>query len=155
MTLAEIQAALLADDVVSLTIWAEARSEPIEGQIAVGCVIRNRLPRYGGDYKAVCFAPKQFSCWNDTDDINHVQLLDYAQRFLTGHGVHATGGDLALRQCQWVAEGVTRHLLKDNTGGANHYYSPSGMVPKGRVPSWAKGKGPTAVIGRHRFYRLP
>lgn len=154
MTLKEIQAALSPIDVVALTLWAEARSEPVEGQIAVGCVIRNRLPRYDNSYQAACFASKQFSCWNDNDDANHLALVRLAEQRLTGHGLHAGGGDAAFVQCLWIAEGLVCSKLKDNTGGANHYYSPSAMIPKGRVPGWAKGKIATAVIGRHRFYRL-
>ena len=52
------------------TIWAEARGEPLEGQIAVANVILNRARQggwWGDDIAEVCCKPKQFSCWNGGD----------------------------------------------------------------------------------------
>ena len=52
------------------TIWAEARGEPLDGQIAVANVILNRARQggwWGDDVVKVCRKPKQFSCWNDGD----------------------------------------------------------------------------------------
>src|SRR6185503_1533672 len=63
---AEIKAKLTAAQVVAMTIWAEARAEPIEGEVAVGCVIRNRLlrpARFADTWAGVCLAKWQFSCW--------------------------------------------------------------------------------------------
>ena len=72
MTLTPLQwiASLPDRLVLALLIWAESRGEPVEGQIAVGCVVRNRLnesteaaPRW----RDICLAPEQFSCFNDLD----------------------------------------------------------------------------------------
>ena len=52
------------------TIWAEARGEPLEGQIAVANVILNRARQggwWGDDVAGVCCKSKQFSCWNEGD----------------------------------------------------------------------------------------
>jgi hypothetical protein len=43
-------------------------------------------------------------------------------------------------------------VLVDTVGGATHYYSPPAMVPKGRVPSWAHGLEPVAVIDGTRLF---
>lgn len=51
------------------TIWAEARSEPRSGQVAVGEVIleRTRLQYSShGTVESTVLWPKQFSCWNDS-----------------------------------------------------------------------------------------
>lgn len=65
------------------TIWAEARGEPLEGQIAVANVILNRARQggwWGDDVVKVCRKPKQFSCWNNGDPnrakMNGLGLVD-------------------------------------------------------------------------------
>ena len=52
-----------------------------------------------------------------------------------------------------IADAVFSGQIPDNTGGADHYYAPSGM-PGGRAPSWAVGQTPTATIGGQHFYKL-
>jgi hypothetical protein len=51
--------------ILALTLFGEARSEPIEGIVGVGCVIRNRvtagLDWWGEGYRGVCLAPYEFS----------------------------------------------------------------------------------------------
>ena len=39
--------------------------------------------------------------------------------------------------------------IADPTGGADHYYADYIAAPK-----WARGRTPTARIGRHLFFRL-
>lgn len=166
---AEVFATLAALDdrqTLALTMFGEARQvprgdprdhSPVEELIAVGCVVRNRRARPGRwlasdrSYKAICLAPKQFSCWTPHSGTNHDALLALAR---------AVAGDLAttpweplLRECLYLADGVIAEALIDRTGGANSYYSPAAMVPPGRVPLWAVGV-PTITIGDQRFLRL-
>ena len=51
-------------DVVIETICYEAMSEPLEGQVAVARVIRNRAVNRRLTFEEVCLQPYQFSCWN-------------------------------------------------------------------------------------------
>ena len=54
----------------ALNIFAEARSEPFEGQVAVGSVVRNRMERRyfsDGTVAGTIFFPWQFS-WANTND---------------------------------------------------------------------------------------
>ena len=56
--------------VLALTIWGESRGECVEGQIAVACVVRNRLKRAistAPRWRDICLAPEQFSCFNEDD----------------------------------------------------------------------------------------
>lgn len=65
--------------VVGLTIYGEARGQPILDQLAVGAVIRERYLRPGwwtrekddgiedDTWQATCRDPYQFSCWNGGD----------------------------------------------------------------------------------------
>lgn len=154
MTRDELRAFLtpLTDEaIVALTLYGEARGEPIEGLVAVGCVIRNRQQdakgRYGKTYRDVCLKRLQFSCWNpDEHDANFQTVLKAA----TGLMATPVVSDAALEQCSWLALGITRGAVLDNTKGANHYHTGT-LQPR---PAWAQGFVPLAQRGHHVFYRL-
>ena len=62
--------ALSEEQVMAITICREAGGEPIEGQIAVGTVILERVDHRDWDgktIKEVCLKKWQFSCFNETD----------------------------------------------------------------------------------------
>jgi len=132
-------------EVLALTIYGEARGEPIEGQVAVGCVIRNRV-RSGEyiNYKAACLAPLQFSCWNPTDP-NYSVLKDFSDKLLMGQPTN----DLSLSQCHWVAIGIIASSIKDNTGSARNYLTT--QLYRENTVEWAKKLTLTKVIGRQSF----
>ena len=131
-------------DVLSRTIWGEARGEPLLGKIAVAWVIRNRVTTdIHGDNKpdwwgegviGVCQKPSQFSCWNEHDN-NLPKLLA------------VSADDDAAKESLYVALGVWLGYLSDPTAGATHYHATSVS------PAWAKGK-PGQQIGNHVFYQL-
>jgi hypothetical protein len=58
---------VISDEVLaSLTIWMEARGEPLDGQVAVGEIIRRRMQRQyfsNGTIADTVLRPGQFSCW--------------------------------------------------------------------------------------------
>lgn len=144
---AEIKAALTAAQVVAMTIWAEARAAPVEGEIAVGCVIRNRLlrpKRFSDTWEKVCLAKWQFSCWIPQGGQANYEMLmercDSAQQSLYWP-----------RQQLWIAEGIISGAIEDRVAGADHYFA-SWMK---KWPAWAKGLSPVAILGVHRFYRVP
>lgn len=149
MTDTDILAALSPSQVLGLTIYGESRGEPVEGRIAVGCVVRNRLTlgRYGRDYKAVCLRKFQFSCWNEADP-NRGVLIDAARLILRNDVI---GPDL--RECLWIADGVVDQVVKDRSRGADHYLT-HGLWRSAKCPSWAKDREPAAIIGTHVFLRL-
>lgn len=141
-----IKAGLTPEQTVAMTIWAESRAELIEGQIAVGCVIRNRVlmpRRFSDTWKKVCLAKWQFSCWIPQGGEANYQLL-------------MARCDAALRgtqpwpsQALWLAQGLISGAVGDRVAGATHYYA-SWLKPP---PAWAQGVPPVAVIGVHRFYK--
>lgn len=124
-------------EVLGLTIIGEARGEPIEGQVAVACVIRNRLygsPHKYQTYKDVCFEKLQFSCWNSNDP-NYAYLLDLAQKLLARVPIN----DIYLKQCFYVAFGVANWDILDNTKGSQ-YYMTRALFESDKKPSWARPK---------------
>ena len=129
------------DELLARVIWGEARGEPVEGQIAVGCVIRNRVRNpswWGDDWKSVMLKPYQFSCLN-VNDPNREKLKDL--------GLHS---DPVARQCLYVARGIITDMILDNTAGANHYVH-CRWVDR---TSWAKGRDPVQKINNHWFYKI-
>ena len=72
---------LTDDAVLGLTLWGEARSESIEGIVAVGCVIRNRRgdTRWPDTFRGVCLQRRQFSCWRpEGGEKNYQRMLEFA-----------------------------------------------------------------------------
>jgi len=121
--------------VVALTVWGEARGEPPQGQLAVACVIRNRMmrePWTARDPGGVCLQRKQFSCWNQNDPNGGAML-----RALV---------DGALDDQLAIARNVFLRGQPDVTGGATHYHA------KSITPSWAASLRKTVTIGNHVFY---
>lgn len=156
MTLFEVRAltAALSDtDILTLTLFGECRGEPIDGQIAVGQVIRNRVridigkdgkPDWWGEgYRGVCLAPKQFSCWNDGDPTQATLILETSRMRNGQESVQPT----VMKQLQWIADGITRGVVNDDLRGATHYHAESVS------PSWAKAMIVVARKGHHIFYR--
>lgn len=156
MTLLEVRelVAPLSDvDILALTLFGETRGEPIEGQIAVAQVIRNRVridlgndgkPDWWGEgYRGVCLAPKQFSCWNDGDPTQGA-IIDCAQRLRDGRPQIR---QLDFAQLQWIADGVIRGLVVDELGVSTHYHADT------IAPAWAASMILTAKKGHHVFYR--
>lgn len=136
--------------VFALTLHHEASGEGRRGMVAVGCLIRNRVAwgRWGATVRAVCLAPWQFSCWRKEGGASN-----YGALVLHADALRRGGQPARLAEAFDVVGEIERGIA-DPTGGADHYYAPAAMVPPGRVPPWAANVAPTAVIGRHRFYRL-
>jgi len=153
MTDEDVKLALGDFDTFWLTLWAECRGEPIEGQVAVAAVIRNRVgKRFGASYKAVCLAPKQFSCWNPGTDPNHVWLMTKARLVVGDYAERSTlPADALVRQLKYLAQGVMSYDLLDNTGGADHYLTKKLFHVK--PPRWAVGQS-AKFIGTHAFLKL-
>jgi N-acetylmuramoyl-L-alanine amidase len=133
---------------VSGTLYAEARSEPVQGIIAVANVIRNRSrqpQRFGASISDVVTARKQFSCWTpDGGPANYKRLLALMTQFAEGTQIT----DLGARECIGIAQLMLGDYLRDNTKGAVHYHTRQ-MQPR---PTWALGHAPSAQIANHLFY---
>lgn len=134
---------------VAATLWAEARSEPVQGIVAVANVIRNRVKKpgwWGESYGGVCLAPHQFSCWTPAGgQRNYDRLLGVMQQFAAGTPITDPG----LRECIGIAHLAMGDYLRDNTTGSTHYHVAT-MTPR---PKWAKGHVPVVQVGNHSFYR--
>lgn len=119
------------DLLLALTLYGEARGEPIDGKRGVAWVVRNRRdaakawlakrgtkhPLFGdGTVGGVVLRPWQFSCWNK-GDANLPKLLEIVQT----NGASAGVGLWAVLRA--VAAGVLTEPPEwpDPTYGATHY----------------------------------
>lgn len=104
-------------------IFAEARGESFEGQVAVGAVILNRVedPRFPDTIKEVVFEPGQFTPVSG-DKINFIPD----------------------RKAYLAAEAALEG--KDPTNGAIYYYNPKIATDK-----WIKTRPVIKNIGNHTF----
>jgi spore germination cell wall hydrolase CwlJ-like protein len=130
--------------IYNMTLYAEGRSEGIEGLILIGMTILNRAYspiRWPDTIKRVCLQPKQFSCWNDLTDPNTVKTL------AAWENKHY---DANMKQCLWVTDGIINgHICKsDLYTSINHYHH------KRILPYWVTGREPLIKHKNHWFYAL-
>ncbi len=141
---------------VALVLYGEARSEPIEGIVAVANVIRNRALKpgwWGKSFSGVALAPYQFSCLNPKGgERNYDRLKTLALKLAANEPVHAKNGepDPKWLTCAWVARGIVGGFLPDEIKGANHYHTVN-LTPR---PEWAQKAVPVAQKAGHVFYAL-
>ena len=135
-------------EILGLTIYGEARGESILGQIAVGCVIRNRSIQRVKTFEQVCLESYQFSCWNKSDP-NYPMLLNIAD----GLAAKNTPKDKYLIQCMYVAVGIAQKAIIDITKGADHYMTKE-LYSSGDRPKWADKVHNALTIDRHIFFQV-
>jgi N-acetylmuramoyl-L-alanine amidase len=134
--------------VATVTLYGEARSEPIEGMVAVANVLRNRvLKQYRGvTYRDICLASHQFSCWNRAGGgRNHEEVVSLVRKFAGKQPIVAP----VVRELTYLMHGVINDgWLRDTVKGACHYHVAT-MLPR---PKWAQGVVPVCQRGSHVFY---
>lgn len=119
-----IQNALMC---LALNIYHEARSEPLEGQIAVAMVTMNRASWQTSQVCDVVYERKQFSWTHSLNDFTPQEPAAWA---------------MARRVAQRVIEG--HH--DDITDGATHFHT------RAVRPAWRHSLKKLKTIGEHVFY---
>jgi spore germination cell wall hydrolase CwlJ-like protein len=124
---------------LALMIWREARGETMEGKIAVGFTVLNRVAHpgwWGHDVAQVIGARWQYSSMTDPRD---PQLTAWP-----------TASDALFLDCLRVADEVLAGSVDNPVPGADSYYAVSMPTP----PKWADPAKFVKQIGRHLFYNL-
>ena len=126
------------EDGVCLTqaIYFEARSEPVEGQLAVAQVVLNRVsdPRYPSSICSVVYQNEQ---------LRHRCQFSFACDGLAETAYNLEAWDVATRISYIALSG----RWEDITDQATHYHA--NYVN----PYWSRNLLPTAQLGTHIFYR--
>lgn len=144
----DVETSSLTDlELLMLTIIGESRGEPIEGQVAVGCVIRNRVFTWRKNYGEICLAAKQFSCWNE-DDPNRSLLIELGSKLINNEPI-----DPLYKQCQYVAEGIYYNKIMDNVHGSLYYLNRNLFISDHR-PEWARNASFPIGKGNQVFFNV-
>ena len=136
-------------EILAMTIAGEARGEPIQGQIAVAWVVKNRADNpkwWGNDIISVCLRRYQFEMYNFLvkEEIDWRDLYMGIRQHSQWDAIRA----VTKRIHRAIAEAVIVGLIPDPTSGSTHYYN-----PKYASPAWANDLEYVKTIGQHRFYR--
>ena len=157
--LTALTARLTPAQIVGLTIWGEARGSTPALHRAIASVIANRVTaqhtRWGLTPEAVCLKPLQFSCWTPKGGAkNYAAMIAMAEAVADDPKIvmRDTMRNFILDCIELYGDPVVAGVWQDTVHGATHYYAPAAMVPKTRVPAWAVGLEPAAVIDGTRFY---
>jgi N-acetylmuramoyl-L-alanine amidase len=134
-----LRAGLTDIEALRLTLFGECRDQLVLGQLAVACVIRNRVKagHWGSTFKDVCLAPAQFSCWwgadANTDEVYRIAETSFPNP-----------------QLQWIAAGVLCGFVRDDpSGGALNYLT--AHLFETNPPTWAQHFAKMVTIGDHVF----
>lgn len=133
------------DIILACTLWGEARNQHDDARLGKGCVIKNRVisQKFGGtDYKAVCLARAQFSCWNFSDP-NRAKVLEPLQN----------GSQEEWDGSYRIATIVLDGSVADSTHRSTHYHDYKD--PYDHRVSWAHDARYVYVmdIGTTHFFR--
>lgn len=114
------------NDIEKLTrvCYCEARGEPDNGKLAVCYTVVNRAKKSGKSVAYEATKKYQFCVYNGE--------------------MKETGPQ---NKCRSYARQAINRSVSDPSNGATFFYSGS------KVPDWAKGRSPCAIIGGHRFYK--
>ena len=131
--------------VAARTLCQEARDEPLDGQQAVGWVLRNRVAdgRWGASLASVCLWHAQFSGWwcprgtPSYHDPNFAYACDLSD-----------SDPVLVAMSQVLADVLGADVGADPTGGATHYYAKS-IAP----PAWVNSATPCGQFGNQLFFR--
>lgn len=133
-------------EVLTATIWGEARGESLLGQQGVAATVLNRAayakahhrPQFGnGTICSACLAPWQYSSWNK-NDANYPKIITLD---ITNPAVSQVLG---------VAQSAIAGTLIDPTKGATFYKVTTLPWPS----EWGVEVPALCVIGKHSFYNL-
>jgi len=142
---------------LGLTGWLEARSEPVQGIVAVMFTVINRVAKghRGRSIPECCLAYMQYSCWNDRDPQQAIGLR-LAELLWNDASLEHEPDAIVLTTCLSLAASIVhKHPwpVPDSSHGAISYFNPASVS---HVPAWSlpeTGAVHTVTINRHMFYR--
>lgn len=129
-------------DILTGTIFGEARGECTDGKVGVGLTIQTRVLNpgwWGRNWREVCLADRQFTCWQD----HNRDVIVRARKEQTSDW----------KSCRSVAIDIYLGHLLNGLGHPTHYYNPK-EVPGG-APKWEKNMIRLTTIGNHVFLHDP
>ncbi|GAV08934.1 hypothetical protein RvY_18552 [Ramazzottius varieornatus] len=135
------------------TIWAEARGEPADGQLAVAHVIwtraRSNLEYWGGNTIAgVCLKKYQFECWNEACNIDDINMIGSPEGILAKEAIENWLDNFKNFRDPVKLGMDPKNPLRDSY--ADHYNNPT--LENNPVPKWVGNCYELCKIENHQFY---
>jgi len=129
---------------MAVNIYYEARGEPVQGQVAVGNVVLNRVKSRSYP-NTICGVVKQAKY----DPIKYTLIKDKCQFSWYCDGKSdKVNKERAFKQAVGISIELLTGRINDNTNGATHYFNPSKAQPY-----WANSMVHVATYDNHEFYK--
>tara|TARA_B100000965_G_C19505348_1_gene719375 strand:- start:346 stop:897 length:552 start_codon:yes stop_codon:yes gene_type:complete len=131
-------------------MYWESRNQTVEGLIAVGNVVMNRVSdnRYPDTVCEVIEQGPTYKSWKDENTYYPIKNKCQFSWYCDGKTDEIPDNDYKIFEIIYdIAMKVEGGYLEDRTSGATHYHAYYVL------PSWAKTKTRTAKIADHIFYR--
>lgn len=115
---------LTDEELMAVCIYGEARSQGLDGMLAIGSVIVNRSKKTGGNVKSIVLTSAQFSCFNEQDP--NRGIIEHIARDIKDR---LTRLDI-FKHSYWIAKGISEGFLSSNVGPSTAYHR------IGNSPEW-------------------
>lgn len=125
-------------NIITRTLWAEARNDGEIGMRAVAAVIYNRAQGDSNRFVDVIKKPKQFSCWNG------MSASDWSPKNFKMKQRDDSEWNIASA----IADEMVKQVFEPVSNTYDHYYNPDKASP-----AWGKGES-GKIIGSHKFMDL-
>lgn len=135
-----------AMNVLAVTLYAEARGEEERGMRAVASTIFNRAGGNPDKMVAVCFAEKQYSCWNEIDN----KSARTYEPLIPSTILHSNNTKATWELSKKIAWELLSGNFTSTIGKLNSYYNPAKASP-----DWKNRMQDKQEIGKHLFGYLP
>jgi len=131
---------MIAESIMcALTLWFEARGEPLAGKMAVASTYVNRAAIHRTTIRKQLLRPAQYSCWNSFSG-KHRILKEYNSGKIHGP---------AWEECKKVSNMIYDKTLPKTS--FTHYYNPKKVKKDSEAWEWIKGLKNKKQIGNHIF----
>ena len=134
---------MTAEIILALTLWGEARGEPLAGKHAVASVIWNRAQGDPERFRRVCLAPAQFSCWQGRAGAE-LRVLRPAEL--------PAPDRIAWEQCIAIAREMCAGRFTPTVTAA-FFHNPRLISPAAFKRRFSRPLTLVCMIGKHAFYR--
>ena len=134
-----------AINIVARTLWAEAKGEGETGMRAVASIIWNRAYSNPENLSKICFAPKQFSCWNAVSPLTNPEYKSNKYVIKIPSDVPANKRNLKIwEDCKQIAT----EMVEGNFSPIPALKDANSYARTGKVPWKMIGN---VTIGNHTF----
>lgn len=140
-----------AINIVARTLWAEAKGEGENGLRAVASIIWNRAYHNPKNLTKICFAPKQFSCWNAVSPSTNPEYSSGKYQMKIPMDVQT---NKQTKEIWEICKQIATEMVEDKFSPLSSLKDANSYARTGKVPADWKMTG-NVTIGNHTFGTVP